>query len=496
MSPRTLIGLCSLVVVVLSVTVALGPLEGIPHITDEIAYTLQSRLLAAGLRVGPPGDDPALMSIPFWVVQPQTTSPFPVGWPLLLSIGERLGTPWLVNPLLAGLLPPLCWLLAREWTEEPIAQLSAVIMALSPGVWILAASRMSHTSVLVALLLAAVVVSRGRDGLPAWAAAGLALAYVTLARPFDGVVLGGALIGLALWRAPSRRAWGLLVGVAGLGVLGTLADNLALTGDPLQFAMTVYLDDIARPGCNRLGFGPDVGCHATLGSLGHTPLKALQLAADSAVRLDRLLLGVPGGLLLVAAGAWRLRRWEPLAIIALVVVGYGLYWSPGQALGARFWHPAYPALAVLLAAGLYPLTQRLSPLVIFALTLAGGTTVASDLSERFWCVDGRLVAALEAADFTDGVVFLRGSGVREMRWSSLSIDRFRCTPLLEAGDGFMAQDPLGGGLRFRHALPDAESTKNYLSIHHPGSPAILVTHDIEADERTLIPVPPQHPPEP
>ena len=91
MSPRTLIGLCSLVVVVLSMTVALGPLEGIPHITDEIAYTLQSRLLAAGLRVGPPGDDPALMSIPFWVVQPQTTSPFPVGWPLLLSIGERLG---------------------------------------------------------------------------------------------------------------------------------------------------------------------------------------------------------------------------------------------------------------------------------------------------------------------------------------------------------------------------------------------------------------------
>ncbi|MFT5685225.1 MAG: hypothetical protein ACI8RZ_006174 [Myxococcota bacterium] len=496
MSLHQQIGLCSLVAVLLSVAVALGPLEGIPHITDEIAYTLQSRLLAVGLRVGPPGDDAALMGFPFWVVQPHTYSPFPVGWPMLLALGERLGVAWLVNPLLAGLLPPLCWLLAREWVAPPVARLSAVIMALSPGVWILAASRMSHTSVLVALLLAAVVIVRGRDGRMAWAGAGLALAYVTLARPFDGVLLGGALLGLALFRAPSRSAWGLLAGLAGLGVAGTLADNLLLTGDPLRFAMSDYLDAIARPGCNRLGFGPDVGCHATLGSLGHTPAKALRLAGNSALRLDRLLLGVPGALLLVAAGAWRLRRWEPLAIIGLVVVGYGLYWSPGQALGARFWHPAYPALAILLAAGLYPLTRGLSPLAVLATTLAGGIAVVSDLSDRLWCVDGRLVAALEASGFNEGVVFIQGSGSREMHWSSLSIDDFRCTALLESGDGFMAQDPLGGGLEFRHALPDAESTRNYLVRHHPGSPAILVTHDIAVDERTLIPIPPQHPPEP
>ena len=51
MALRWQIGLSSLTVVVLSVLVALGPLEGIPHITDEIAYTLQSRLLAAGMRV-------------------------------------------------------------------------------------------------------------------------------------------------------------------------------------------------------------------------------------------------------------------------------------------------------------------------------------------------------------------------------------------------------------------------------------------------------------
>jgi hypothetical protein len=464
MGPRWQIGLCSLVVVVLSVLVALGPLEGIPHITDEIAYTLQSRLFAAGLRVGPPGDDAALMSFPFWVVQPQTYSPFPPGWPMLLSVGERLGAAWLVNPLLAAALPPLCWLLAREWVEEP--------------------------SVLLGLLVAAVVICRGRDGPLAWGGAGLALAYVTLARPFDGVLLGGALIVLAAWRAPRRLSLALLVGLAGLGVLGTLADNLLLTGSPLRFAMNDYLDAIARPGCNRLGFGPDVGCHATLGSLGHTPEKALRMAGQSALRLDRLLLGIPGALLLAAVGAWRLRRWEPLAAIGLVVIGYGLYWSPGQALGARFWHPAMPALAILLAVGLHPLTRRLSPLVVLATTLVGGSAVARDLSNRLWCVDGRLTVALQAAGFQEGVVFLSGAGVREMDWPSLSVTGFRCTALLEAGDGFHAQDPLGGGLRFRHALPDAESTRSYLTLHHPGSPAILVTHDIARDERTLIPLTP------
>ena len=358
MALRWQIGLSSLTVVVLSVLVALGPLEGIPHITDEIAYTLQSRLLAAGMRVGPPGDDAALMSMPFWVVQPQTYSPFPVGWPLLLSIGERLGVPWLLNPLLAGLLPPLCLLLAREWTEEGTARLSALLIALSPGIWILAASRMSHTSVLVALLAAMVVVCRARDGLWAWAGAGLALAYVTLARPFDGALLGGVLLLLALRVAPSWRAWGLLAGLTGLGVIGVLADNLLLTGDPLRFAMNDYLDAMAHPGCNRLGFGEDVGCHPTLQTLGHTPAKALRLAADSALRMDRLLLGIPGVTVLALVGAWRLRRWEPVALLALVVLGYGLYWSPGRALGARFWHPAYPAVVILLAAGLQPLARR------------------------------------------------------------------------------------------------------------------------------------------
>ena len=488
MTEQMQVKLCCLVAVVLALLVALGPLEGIPHITDEIAYTLQSRLFASGLRMGPPGDDLAMMSFPFWNVQPHTFSPFPPGWPALLAVGEALSVPWLVNPLLAGLLPWLSYLLAREWAAPDTARLTALIMAVSPGVWMLAASRMSHTSVLVGLLMASVVVVRRRDPWWAWAAAGMAVSYVTLARPFDGVLLGGALVMLGLWRAPSLTMRGLLGATACLGVLGVLLDNATLTGDPLRFAMNDYLDVMGRPGCNRLGFGEAVGCHPTFATLGHTPAKALQIAADSALRMDRLLLGVPGGLLVAAYGVWRGRRVAPVVVFAVVVLLYSLYWSPGKALGARFWHPAYPAVALLLAMGLQPL-RRWAPVAVIGVALAGGSAVARDLSDRMWCVDRRLADALEAAEFTEGVVFLKGVGIRPMTWPSLSLDNFQCTPLLEAGDGFWMQDPLGGAVRFRHALPDAQSTQNYLSQHHPGLPAMLVVHDIATDERTLVPIP-------
>ena len=39
-----------------------------------------------------------------------------------------------------------------------------------------------------------------------------------------------------------------------------------------------------------------------------------------------------------------------------------------------------------------------------------------------WCVDRRLADALEAAEFTEGVVFLKGVGNRPMTWSSLSLE--------------------------------------------------------------------------
>ena len=483
---RLLLGLAALACL-LPVAVALGPLQGIPHVSDEIAYTLQSRLLAAGARTGPGVDDPNLAAYPFWVPGPESHSPFPIGWPMLLAVGERLGVPWLVNPLLAALLPPLTFLTARAWSDDArLPRLAALLVAASPGVWLLAASRMSHTSVLVALAIALAAISTRR----AWAAAGLALAYVVLARPFDGVLLGAPLVLWGLWRAdtPTQRATLVLLPL--LGVFGTLLDNYAITGDILRFPMNVYLDEMARPGCNRLGFGADVGCHATLGTIGHTPEKAAIFAGEAALRLDRMLLGLPGGLIAAAAGAVLLWRRAPLWIVPLVVLGYMLYWSPGRALGARFWHPLYLLLPALTAAGLLRLAGRAAPVLALAAIGVGSARLQPELADKLWCVDRTLSDALEAEGIGDGVVFLRAGGVRETGWPLLGVPLFRCTALLESGDAFLQTDPVSpnSGLRFRFALDDLDATRNYMRTHHPGAPAWVVRHDVNADTREIIPL--------
>ncbi|MBK9370206.1 MAG: hypothetical protein IPN01_28590 [Deltaproteobacteria bacterium] len=123
---------------------------------------------------------------------PLSYAVFPPGWPALLAVGEGVGLGAWVNPLLAMALPPLIWRLGQEWADEGTARLAAAIMACSPGLVLLAGSRMAHTSTLVALLLALVVVARGSDAAWVWGLGGLGLGYALLARPFDGVVLGGA----------------------------------------------------------------------------------------------------------------------------------------------------------------------------------------------------------------------------------------------------------------------------------------------------------------
>lgn len=484
----------ALLAVGLAAWLARVPLEGIPHVTDEISYTLQARLFADGLRTGPGLAHPSMLAYPFWNVEGASYSPFPPGWPALLAVGEALGLAWLVNPLLAGVLPLVAWLLGREWSTDPrVAALAAAVSAVSPAALVLGASRMAHTSVLAALGVLLVVVVRGRDRTPAWIAAGAAAAYVVLARPFDAAVIAGPLLALGLWRAGRLPARAALVALPGLAAALVLADNHALTGDPLTFPMNAFFEgwvEPPRPGCNRLGFGEDVGCVRTLGTWGHTPAKALEQAWSHARTLDARLLGVPLAGLAALVGLGRLRRPEPWALLALVIGGYALYWSPGQAYGARFWHPLLLVLPVGLAAVLAPV-GRVAPALVFAVGLAGVGWLLPDLGDRYWCVDRGLSDLLDEAGIDEGVVLVQGDGVRRTGWPRLGPPEFTCAGMLEAGDALLRVDPTRttGGLQLRHALPDLATTQAYLSGEHPGAPAWRAVHDIAADTWRLERIP-------
>lgn len=473
----------------LALSVALGPLEGLPHVNDEIVYTLQARLFAGLSRVGPASPAPALEDFPMWVDAPESYGVFPIGWPLLLALGEALGAGLLVNPLLATALPPLTWLLARERLDERVARLAALVMALSPGVWSLAASRMSQTSVLVALLAATVVAVRGRDRRPLWLGAAAAVAYVVLARPFDAVVLGLPLLLALLLRTRDPVARAALVLLPGLAAALVLLDNHALTGDAFTFPVDPWMDlSSGRPGCNRLGFGPDVGCNPTLGGFGHSPAKALSLAALSAERLDRLLLGLPGGLLLAGAGlvlGWR-RLWPLCLLSALPVLAYTLYWSPGGAYGARFWHPAYIVLPALVALPLARLPGRLAALPVALLSAWGLQATARDLGRDYWCVDGAPRQALAEAGATSGTVLVQARGEAERWWPQLRV-AMRCDATMELGAVMALHDPLRrpGGLQVLRA-PAARSDLDAVLGQLP-PPVWLLQQDIGSGEVRVLP---------
>ncbi len=478
-----------LLALALSAGLALVPLQGLPHVTDEIAYTLQARVFAAGLRVAPGAPQPSLLLFPFWDAA-GGYSPFPPGWPALLSVGERVGAAAWVNPLLCGLLPLLVWLLGREWGDAAMARRAAALVAVSPALLLLGASRMSHVSVILGLGAALVVAQRARDRPWAWWLAGAGVAYVVLARPFDAALLGGPLLLWGLHRGRSLARAAPLLLLPGLAAALLLADNALLTGDPLRFPMSAFFDgwveDPSRAGCNRLGFGADVGCFPTFGSWGHSPGKALRIAGDSALRLDSQLIGIPGaGALALVGLAWG-RRWLALVGIGALVLGYALYWSPGMAYGARFWSPAL----LLLPLGLAPLLGRLGRLalpLILAVGLAGTARMLPDLANRWWCVDGELSRMLAAAGATDGVVFIDGRGSRPMAWPRLGVEAFVCDPLLESGDGFLLWDPsdLRGGLQPRHGLRNPATTLDYLDRYHPGARAWNAVHDVSRDRWTL-----------
>jgi hypothetical protein len=457
---------------------AASPLDDLPHVTDEVSYTLQARLFAQGLRVGPPAEDPSRLLYPFWVSAPVSHSPFPPGWPALLALGEALGAGLLVNPLLAFFLPGLAGQLGGALGLDTAGRrLCQAAMALSPGVWVLAASRMAHTSVLLALGLCALALLRR----PAWL--GLPLAYVVLARPFDALLIGGPLLLVGLVRAPRAAPAMLGPPLVAAGLLGL--DNLALTGSPWTFPMDPWfdqwIDPPALPGCNRLGFGEDRGCAAILGSVNHSPEKALRLMGDSLLRLDRLLLGLPGFGLLALAGALRLRRAAPFLLLGLLLGGYALYWSPGMAYGARFYHPAYLLLPACLAAALAPLGPRLGLAALALPVMISIGPIWRDLGSGYWCVDGEVRDLLAANGIVEGTVFVGASGSVDRAWPALGVEAFTCDPTLEAGDAFALADPgPAARLRLRYAPPNGEAARAWLSAHPPASPAWVLLQDLSA----------------
>jgi hypothetical protein len=174
-------------------------LLGFPNSGDEYVYLYQAETMAAGRLWNVPIEPAEVFAFNYIVQEPgRVFGSFPVGWPLLLAAGLRLGVPvWLVNPLLGALTIWLVWRLGASLHNARAGVAAAALVVVSPFFLFNGASYFSHTFC-GALLLGAACLAARDDRAAAWVPllTGLLVGWAVLTRYFTGVVCA---IPITLW---------------------------------------------------------------------------------------------------------------------------------------------------------------------------------------------------------------------------------------------------------------------------------------------------------
>jgi hypothetical protein len=376
--------------VLATVIVCLGPLDGIPHVQDDVAYLWQAKIFALGRAWVPAPPDAEAFGQGFilitdgrWFVK------YPPGWPLLLVPGVWAGVPWLINPLCAGLTLAGIYAIGRRLYGAGAGFWAAVLGLFSPFFLFMSGSFMSHPSTMCAVTLAlycfvrlmtdapgpAGDLSRSRRFLAlatgfclSWAfitreatAAGVALPFVVWGLVDGGRAVATGLRGGGAARSPAPPR----VGQYSLVLLGTLppllilgAVNQELLGSPFILAQELV------GSYDRLGFGPGFGPEEA----GHTPALGLYNALSYERLLAWVLFGWPppltfAPLILALAAAvgrpWRAARWDLFLVggfLGLVGI-YFAWWSATGIFGPRYWYEGLPFLLLLSGRGIQWLSE-------------------------------------------------------------------------------------------------------------------------------------------
>jgi hypothetical protein len=136
----------ALLAVLLSGWVSFNVYEGLAQLEDEYAYQWQAQLTARGdLKITSPPEAHEFV-IPFVIDHDgERFGKYPLGWPVVLSAGERLGLARLVNPLLAGLAVWLTYRLGQKLLGDKVGLLASGLTLISPLFLTYTGSILSHT---------------------------------------------------------------------------------------------------------------------------------------------------------------------------------------------------------------------------------------------------------------------------------------------------------------------------------------------------------------
>jgi hypothetical protein len=336
---------------------------GGPSTPDEVSAYWHARVLLDGRLALPVDPNPEFFALETTVDVGAWYSQYPIGWPLVMTLGAIVDAPWVVGPLcLAGAVVLLHEFARRAYGDRD-ARVATILMIASPMVVLMAGTWMSHlpTTLLVCATSLSVLKWREAESLPAAcrraAVVGLLLAATFTVRPLDALALGAAVGSfqlLALAGDRRKRASLLVQGVVGAAALvPLLVVNSRLTGHPLRFGY-----DVIWGPAHRVGFHED-----PFGEL-HTLSAGLENALEGVIGLNHFLLGwpLPAMLLLgVLVGLGRGRsEWDRflLLLVFTQVAAYVAYWGASSFLGPRFLFSALPAILLLIARGPLVIGER------------------------------------------------------------------------------------------------------------------------------------------
>ncbi len=422
---------------VLSASLSLGPLEGVPHVQDEVVYDFQARLLSQG-RLWESERAPRAAHHYEFVINAdgKRFGVFPNGWPAVLALGKLVRGDFLVAPLLLAGCVLMGSRLALHIGGRRAAFLAAPLLALCPALVLQGASRLSHTLCSALVLAITFVIFTQEPSRRSSLVVGAALGWLILTRPLDAVVVS-IVFGVVLLRRGVLREFSFALFPVGLALVLFGVQNALLTGDPLLFPQTLWFgrNEPATVGagwrytaeCNQLGFGPGHGCFPIKGEVDHSLRRAADFSALNLQLVGRLWFGFwPLGLFaFVPLLHASLRGFAAVALSVwlALLVGYSTYWYHGACFGPRFYHSACALSIVCLALGLAELTRRLrAPALIGLIPLFAYLERFNQLLPElrgYWGVDGRLQGIEQRWDRGPALFLVAYGGGRARVWHSL-----------------------------------------------------------------------------
>jgi dolichyl-phosphate-mannose-protein mannosyltransferase len=164
----------------------------ITHVADETSYLFQAKILASGhLWLSPPAVPEAFTVDHIMMINSKWCSVYPIGWPLLLSIGWIFGTPWIVNPIVTGVAALGVYRIATKLYDRSTGRLACALFCLSPFVLMTGSGSMSHMAALCASTwsLAELVAAFQTQQKKHYILAGLFAGFALITRPFTALFL-------------------------------------------------------------------------------------------------------------------------------------------------------------------------------------------------------------------------------------------------------------------------------------------------------------------